>query len=200
MGATQASAVALKPVAAAWKDTSWTDHIRRIAGGDSGALAALYDESCRLVFSVSLRILSDRADADEVTLDVYTQVWQQAASFSADRGTVAGWLIMLARSRAIDKVRSRATRRKSEEPLVFTDIRDDTPSPEQEAGLQQKRRKVQAALATLSPEQREAVELAYFSGLTHFELAERLGLPLGTVKTRIRLGMMKLRELLGDLA
>jgi RNA polymerase sigma-70 factor, ECF subfamily len=196
----EAAAVAPKPVVPVWKDAGWPEQVRRIAAGDSAALARLYDESCRLVYSVALRIVADRADAEEVTLDVYTQIWQQAGQFTAERGTVTAWLVMLARSRAIDKVRSRGKRRRTEEPLVFTDIRDESNSPEHEAGLAQKRRVVQSALASLSPEQRQAVELAYFSGLTHYEQAERLGLPLGTVKTRIRLGMMKLRELLGDLA
>lgn len=172
--------------------------VTRTAAGEQTALAALYDETNHLVYGLALRILGDTADAEEVTLEVYTQVWKSAKHFDPRRGNAAAWLVMLTRSRAIDHLRSNASRKEREEPLDWIfDLPASTECPEQASALGEQRRWVRAALEQLSPEQREAIELAFFSGLTHQELAARLDQPLGTVKTRIRLGMMKLRELLG---
>ena len=171
--------------------------IRRTATGEEQALAALYDQTSHLVFGLALRILEDTADAEEVTLDVYTQVWKSARDFDPRRGNAMAWLIMLTRSRAIDRLRSGAGRKEREEPLQWIpEIPSSAECPEQASILSQRQRWVRAALEALPPEQREAIELAFFSGLSHAELAARLGQPLGTVKTRIRLGMMKLREVL----
>lgn len=179
----------------AMRDSAWKEWVDRAAGGDQSGLAALYDESSPLVYSVALRMLGRKEDAEEVTLDVYTQVWRTAASYDPSRGTVAAWLVTQARSRAIDRMRARDRRMEREQPMVkFFDRGVDAPSPEQESQAGQRRRRVFAALATLAPEQREAIQLAFFSDLTHSELANQLGQPLGTVKSRIRLGMMKLRE------
>jgi len=140
-------------------------------------------------------MLGHREDAEEVTLDVYTQVWRTAANYDPSRGTVAAWLVTQARSRAIDRMRARGGRMEREQPMVkFFDLEVDAPSPEQESEAGQRRRRLLAALATLAPEQREVIQLAFFSDLTHGELASQLGQPLGTVKSRIRLGMIKLRE------
>jgi RNA polymerase sigma-70 factor (ECF subfamily) len=177
------------------REQAWRRNVERCASGDHAALAALYDDSSPLVYSVAMRMLADTADAEEVTMDVYTQVWRTAPSYEAERGSVTAWLVTLARSRAIDRLRARASRVQREQPLVeFTDLQADTASPESATEAGMRRQRVLAALATLSPEQREAVELAFFSGLSHTELAGRLGQPLGTVKTRIRSGMIKLRE------
>ena len=178
------------------RDATWHGYVRRCAEGEQSALGALYDESSQYIYGVSLSVLRNAADAEEVTLDVYSQVWRSAAVYSSQRGSVTAWLLTLARSRSIDRLRSRATRQKREEPI------DDTPgnfkmgdaSPEESASLVQTRRRIQGALNLLPADQREAVELAYFSGMSHSELAAYLGQPLGTVKTRIRMGMMKLRE------
>jgi RNA polymerase sigma-70 factor (ECF subfamily) len=179
----------------AMRESAWKECVGRAAAGDQSGLSALYDESSALVYSVALRILGQREDAEEVTLDVYTQVWRTAASYDPSRGTVAAWLVMLARSRAIDRMRARGNRMEREQPMVkFFDLEVDTPSPEQESESGQRRRRLLAALATLAPEQREVIQLAFFSDLTHGELARQLGQPLGTVKSRIRLGMIKLRE------
>jgi RNA polymerase sigma-70 factor, ECF subfamily len=176
-------------------ESAWKEFVGRAAGGDQSGLAALYDESSSLVYSVALRMLGHREDAEEVTLDVYTQVWRTAASYDPSRGTVAAWLITLARSRAVDRMRARGSRMEREQPMVkFFDLEVDAPSPEQESEAGQRRRRLLAALATLAPEQREVIQLAFFSDLTHGELASQLGQPLGTVKSRIRLGMIKLRE------
>ena len=174
------------------------EYVRRTAQGEEEALAILYDETNRLVYGLALRILGEPADAEEVTLDVYTQVWRNARGFDPQRGNVTAWLVMLTRSRAIDRLRSGAGRKEREEPLEWLpDLPASAESPEQASVSSQQRRWVRAALAELSPEQREAIELAFFGGLSHGELAARLGQPLGTVKTRIRSGMMKLREVLG---
>lgn len=180
----------------------WLEYVRKAALGDEAALGTLYDESSGLVYSVALRILGRPEDAEEVTLDVYSQVWRSAGTFDAARGSVPAWLITMARSRAIDRLRSYDKRVRFEE---LNDPPPDAsasgPSPEEATYSRQQQVLVESALGSLSPEQREVIRLAYFSGLSHSELAERLGLPVGTVKTRIRLGMMKLREslsLLGD--
>ncbi len=183
------------------RDEAWVEYIERAAAGDQDALASLYDESCQLVYSLALRILGDAADAEEVTLDVYSQVWRNPRRFDPERGTVRTWLATLARSRAIDRLRSRAARRQREEPFPERpEFPDTTACPEEAGAAGQQRRLLEAALRELAPEQREAIELAYFLGLSHSELAARLGQPLGTVKTRIRLGMMKLRDLLQPIA
>jgi RNA polymerase sigma-70 factor (ECF subfamily) len=145
-----------------------------------------------------MRMLGDPAEAEEVTLEVYMQVWRSAASFDAKRGTVFTWLVMLTRSRAIDRLRSARTRRRAEEPIQETnEFPDPGHSPECATWISERRSKVQAAVNALPPDQRQAIELAFFDGLSHGELAERLGQPVGTVKTRIRLGMIKLRQALG---
>jgi RNA polymerase sigma-70 factor, ECF subfamily len=183
------------------RDAAWVEYIERAGMGEQEALASLYDESCSLVYSLALRILGNPADAEEVTLDVYSQVWRDARKFDRQRGTAGAWLATLSRSRAIDRVRSGTTRRTREEQFrPLTDFPDPAARPDEAGALEQQRRLIQAALDALAPEQREAIELAYFSGFSHSELAARLGQPLGTVKTRIRLGMMKLRELLQPIA
>ena len=178
----------------------WQHFLERCAARDPSALAALYDQSNRLVYTMALRILRDTADAEEVTLDVYMQVWKAAGNYSVERGSVGTWLVMLARTRAIDRLRSRESRTRLEDPLPEkTQFPAVAPSPEQEAQGNRHRALVISALESLSPEQRQAVELAIFSGFTHSELAVRLNQPLGTVKTRVRQGMMKLRAALGEL-
>jgi len=183
------------------RDAAWVELIERAAVGEQEALARLYDESCQTVYSLALRILGNTADAEEVTLDVYTQVWRDAGKFDRHRGTALAWLATLARSRSIDRLRSGATRKTREEPLLTdNDFPDTAARPEEANAAGQRRRLVEAALGALAPEQREAIELAYFFGFSHTELAAKLGQPLGTIKTRIRLGMMKLRQLLQPIA
>jgi RNA polymerase sigma-70 factor, ECF subfamily len=145
--------------------------------------------------------MGNEADAEEVTMDVYTQVWKAASGYDTSRGSVTAWLITLARSRAIDRVRSRTSRARKESPLPETyDAPSTAISPEQETEELQRRRFVLGALATLPADQRQVVELAFYSGLTHSELAEHLGQPLGTIKTRIRAGMTRLREQFAGIA
>jgi RNA polymerase sigma-70 factor (ECF subfamily) len=178
----------------ATREEQWRGYVRDAAAGNTRALASLYDETCSLVYGIALRILRNEADAEEVASDVYSQVWRSASSFDGTRGSVNAWLTMLARSRSIDRLRSRARLRQEKTLDLAVNVPAAGETPERASWLGQQRSLVRQALQSLSSEQREAIELAYFSGLTQTELADRLQQPLGTVKTRIRLGMIKLRE------
>lgn len=183
---------------AASRELIWKKLIDRIRAGDQTALAELYDESSPLVFGLTFRILGNAADAEEVTLDVYKQIWRTAPDYDAGRGSVSAWVVTLARTRAIDRQRHAATRIRVEQPMENSvGFRAPHPGPEEQSVISQTERRVRHALGVLSEEQREAIELAFFSGLTHSELSNRLGAPLGTVKTRIRQGMLRLRKEFG---
>ena len=172
--------------------------IARVAGGDESALAMLYDRTCAQVHGLVTRILKDETGADEVTADVYRQIWRRSARFEPERGRPLAWLLMVARSRAIDRLRAGATERARTEPLpAALTVPCGAPTPEESCAIDDRRRIVQGALARLAPEQRQAIELAYFGGLSQSEIAARLEEPLGTIKTRIRTGMMRLRDALG---
>lgn len=174
--------------------------IRRVAAGEETALAELYDRTSSLVHAVARRVLMDQSAAEEITIDVYTQVWRQAANYDESRGSVVSWLSTLARSRAIDRLRSTATHRQRSEALnEVIELVDPNHSPEELSSLSERRRIVQRAMSEITEEQREAIEVAFFQGLTHSEVANKLGQPLGTIKTRIRTGMLRLRELLAPL-
>jgi RNA polymerase sigma-70 factor (ECF subfamily) len=174
--------------------------VQRVAGGDAHALTALYDGTSRLVFGLVMRVLGDRSAAEEVLLDVYTQVWRQAVSYDRERGSPLAWLMMIARTRAIDRLRSGRQAQQRSEPLEKAlDERSVEADPEEAAVTSERETMVRSALESLSTEQREVIELAYYKGLSHSEIATQLGQPLGTVKTRTRLGMIKLLELLGPL-
>ena len=182
------------------RDQDLISLVEQVAAGDQAALATLYDTTNRLVYGLILRVLSDTSSAEEVLLDVYTQVWRQAASYDTTRGTPLAWLTTIARSRAIDRLRSGWQDQQRKEPLeTLGDAVADAANPEETTVASERQRLVRAALAELSPEQREVIELAYYSGLSHSEIAEKLNQPLGTVKTRTRLGMMKLREALAPM-
>src|SRR6185436_14587453 len=169
--------------------------------GQADSLALLYDETSSLLFGLAVRVLGDQADAEEIVSDVYQQVWRTAQGFDPSRGSVLAWLTMLTRSRAIDRLRSAGSRRAKEMSFdANVDFPSSSPAPESQSIFAQERKMVREALETLVPEQREAIELAFFRGLTHVEVAEALGAPLGTIKTRIRGGMMKLREALAPVA
>lgn len=174
--------------------------VERVCAGDHEALALLYDLTTPVLYPLVLRIVGQAGAAEEVLLDVYLEVWRKAESFDRERGSAMSWLVMLARSRAIDRLRSKVGERTRERPLPADDVLQGTANPEQEAVVGERRRMIVEALAQLADGQREAIELAFYEGLTHAEIAERLGQPLGTVKTRIRSGMMRLRALLAGLA
>jgi len=177
----------------------WRAYLDRIRAGDPEGLARLYDETSSVLYGLALRVLNDSADAEEVVLDVYKQIWKSTNAFDTARGSVWAWLAVLTRSRAIDRLRSRGTRRALELPIESGgDTRSSAPAPEAQSIFGQEKRLVRTALASLVVEQREAIELAFFRGLTHVEVAEAMGVPLGTIKTRIRIGMRKMRDVLGS--
>jgi RNA polymerase sigma-70 factor (ECF subfamily) len=170
--------------------------LRRMAAGDEQALGALYDRWQAIVHGVVARMLRQPDDAEDVVEEVFWQAWRQASRFDPARGAVHSWLLTIARSRALDRVR--ALRRRREEPLEGDDGQIATRQtaegdPGLDAEASERRTIVIAALADLPAEQREALELGYFGGLSQTEIAERTGQPLGTVKTRMRLAMQKLR-------
>lgn len=166
----------------------------RMGRGESEAFALLYDATSTRVYSLVLRILGNPADAEEVSLDVYMQAWRDARRFDSTRGSVGAWLMTIARSRALDRLRSHESRQKRETGPVDYDRPSDAPTPEELSAMSEDRRTVAEAMASLVPEHRVVIELAYFRGMSHSEMAAHLDLPLGTVKTRVRLGMMRLRE------
>jgi RNA polymerase sigma-70 factor (ECF subfamily) len=179
------------------RDQDWAALIKRVADGDQSALTALYDATSRLVFGLILRVVTDRSTAEEVLLDVYTQVWRQASTYDSTRGAPLAWLMTIARTRGIDRLRSGKHEHQNRESLdAIGEITAGTASPEADSLTAERRQLVRSALDALSAEQREVIELAYYSGLSHSEIALKLGQPLGTVKTRTRLGMMKLRDML----
>lgn len=174
-----------------------TDLVRRMAEGDRDAFRHFYDRHARQVYPLILRIVRDAADAADVLQEVFWEAWQSAASYDPGRGTPEAWIFMRARTRAIDRVR--AVRRRSETFVAPVDERvtaaaadpgGDAAERAEDRGL------VLGALGQLPEAQREVIELAYYGGLTQTEIAERLKQPLGTVKTRIRLGLERLREVL----
>ena len=178
------------------RDQDWAALIDKIADGDQSALTTLYDSTSRLVFGLILRVVSDRATAEEVLLDVYTQIWRQAGSYDRKRGAPLAWMMTIARTRGIDRLRSSKADLTREPLETSSEVIATTPSPEDASVASERGRLVRSALDMLSAEQREVIELAYYSGLSHSEIALRLNQPLGTVKTRTRLGMMKLRDTL----
>lgn len=173
--------------------------VRRLAARDQGAMAEFYDQTSQLVYGLALRVLGDPAAAEDVMIEVYTQIWNQAAAYDASRGSPSAWLMTLTRSRAIDARRARGRDLASEPLEAAGDPASDAPGPEALIVAGERHRVVHAALAHLTAELRHLIELAYFAGMSHGEIAAALGQPLGTVKTRIRSAMMQLREHLTSL-
>jgi RNA polymerase sigma-70 factor (ECF subfamily) len=161
------------------------------------ALAQLYDRFGSAVYALALRVTGDSGAAEEISIDTFWQLWQQAERFDGSQGSLQNWLFTIARSRAIDRVRARAARKRTqaEDPTDVNVVR----RPDEAAELIERRSLVRQAMAALSPDQRTAIALAYYEGLSHSQIAERLQEPLGTVKTRIRQAMGVLRRALGPL-
>jgi RNA polymerase sigma-70 factor (ECF subfamily) len=174
--------------------------IRLITEAHEEALAQLYDRYNRLVFSLAFAIVNDRATAEEITLDVFMRVWQKAGTYRADQAKVSTWLTHVTRHHAIDVLRRRAVRSDQYavqwEEIIYAEFPQQ--DPQESAELSLRRERVQAALAQLPPDQKQAILLAYFGGLTQSQIAETLKQPLGTIKTRVRLAMQKLHDFLRD--
>jgi RNA polymerase sigma-70 factor, ECF subfamily len=177
-------------------DPDLTRLIASVAGGDQAAFASLYDALSPVVFGVVRRVLRDPAQAEEVTQEVFVEIWRQAARFDATRGSVRTWAVTIAHRRAVDRVRSEQAHR--DRQLSVGAVAADAPdSPEDEAVDVEDRQRARAAMAQLPSAQRQALELAFYDGLTHVQIAERLDVALGTVKTRIRDGLIRLRLNMG---
>ena len=168
-----------------------------IARGDEEALAAIYDRYRLILFGLMLRILNDRPEAEDALQETFVQVWRRARDFDPARGRVFTWLVTIARSRALDRLRALGSKARIADQAAQS-APNEVGDAAADALLSERARIVRGALAELPDEQRRALLLAYFEGLTQTEIADRLGEPLGTVKTRIRLGVFKLRELLRD--
>lgn len=172
---------------------------QRVADHDSDAFTRLYDRHADLIYSVALRVLADPTLAQDMTQDVFLRLWRNPSAYDPSRGRFVSWLVSVARNRAVDEVRSRGRRRVRE--VGDSAATDDPPDsraedPQRAVQIQADRLAVRRALTLLPEEQRVALEMAYFSGLTQQEIAERLEQPLGTIKTRTRLAMKKLRAAL----
>ena len=169
----------------------------RMARGDGSAVAELYDRHSRAIYSLALRMLTDSAEAEDVVQDVFTQAWRQASRYDAARAPVIGWLLVMARARALDRLRARKSRISvTAFDVATTDPADPGLALDQLAISNEEAARVREALAALPDGQRETIELAYYKGLSQSDIAERLSQPLGTVKTRMRAGLLKLRDVL----
>lgn len=177
-------------------DESQADLLRRIAAQDRQALAELYDELAGLLFAASLRIVGDPSEAEEVMQDVFVQIWERAETFDPALGTPTSWATRIARNRSIDRLRSRQRRARALDELENLVAAELSESPAREELSRDEQSAVRSALNGLPTDQRQSIELAFFGGLSHGEIAELLKQPLGTVKARIRRGMLKLKDTL----
>jgi RNA polymerase sigma-70 factor (ECF subfamily) len=175
-------------------ETEWRELVEAIAAGDQHALRALYDRSHRLVFTLTMRILGNHASAEEITLDVFHDVWRRASSYDGTGGSVLGWIMNQARSRAIDRLRFDARKKRTQ---AGVDDPQSAAVTEQDVAEDAEQTEIlQQALQALTPDERQAIEAAYFSEFTYVEVANRFNQPLGTIKTRIRSALGKLRRAL----
>jgi RNA polymerase sigma-70 factor (ECF subfamily) len=173
--------------------------LQRIAARDTAALAELYDRHSRLLFGLILRIVRDRAEAEEILQEAFVRVWTRVETYDARMGGPLPWIVRVARNFAIDRLRARQTRAAVNTPAPDGHVSETVPdadvqNPEAAVLDAERRQALSHAMATLPPEQRHLIEAAFFEGYTHSELARRFGLPLGTVKTRIRAGMIAMRQ------
>ena len=178
-------------------EREWVALVHRIAGGDQLALHALYEQTHRIAFTLIARIVNNRETAEEVTVDLFHDVWRRAASYDPAGGSVVGWIMNQARSRAIDRVRFDQRKKRVNDsaapPLPATSASD----PHAAFDLREQGRVLRDALSVLTPDERQAIETAFFSEMSYHEVATKLNQPLGTVKTRVRSGLGKLRRALG---
>ncbi|HEY1266147.1 MAG TPA: sigma-70 family RNA polymerase sigma factor [Candidatus Binatia bacterium] len=178
-------------------EDEWLELVRGVAAGDQQALHSLYEKAHRIVFTLIMRITANRETAEEVTVDVFHDVWRKASAYDPANGSVVGWIMNQARSRAIDRLRF-DQRKKRVDPYPHSlGPTTDMVDPQQACLFEEQSRMLRYALELLTPEERTSIETAFFSELTYEEAAKQLNQPLGTVKTRIRSGLRKLREALG---
>ena len=175
-------------------EQDWVALVQAIAAGDQLALHKLYEMAHRIVFTLMVRMTANRQTAEELTIDVFHDVWRRASRYDAASGTVLGWIMNQSRSRAIDRLR--ADNRKKRVGGGVQPLAEAAADPCDVIELREQGEWLRAALARLTPDERLAIEVTFFSGLTHVEAAARLNQPLGTVKTRIRSGLHKLRQVL----
>ena len=180
------------------QEQDWVALVQSVAAGDQLALHALYERAHRIVFTLVMRIACNRETAEELTLDVFYDVWRRASRYDAANGTVLGWIANQARSRAIDRLRFEQRKKRVEPNPDAALLAVDTPDYRDLLELKEQTHALRGALAALTPDERQAIEAAFFSEWTHAEVAERLKQPLGTVKNRIRSGLHKLRQALAD--
>ena len=178
-------------------EQDWAKLVQSIAKGDQVALHALYERTHRIVFTLIMRITANRETAEEITLDVFHDVWRRAPRYDAANGTVLGWIMNQARSRALDRLRFESRKKRSDSGNVEPPA-EAAADPLDVLELREQGEALRAALAALTPNEREAIELTFFGGLTHAEAAARLKQPLGTIKTRIRAALHKLRQALAE--
>jgi RNA polymerase sigma-70 factor, ECF subfamily len=174
--------------------------IRRIRAGDRAAFLEFYDRAAPLLMGVAARILNDRREAEDVLQDVFAQIWQKSQGFDAELGSLSSWAVALVRNKAIDRIRASTRRRRLIEEIAISTDAEQAPaaSASEQLSGEERAGRIRAALADLSPDQRQVIDLAFFAGLSQSEIAARLEQPLGTIKARIRRGMLRLREQLGD--
>jgi RNA polymerase sigma-70 factor (ECF subfamily) len=177
-------------------EQDWARLVQCIAGGDQVALHTLFARSHRIVFTLIMRITSNRETAEEVTLDVFHDVWRRASTYEPTNGSVVGWIMNQARSRAIDRLRHEQRKKRVGGPADSLPPAAAAPGPHEAFDVMEQRRFLDEALRDLAPGEREAIETAFFSELSYVEAAARLNQPVGTVKTRIRSGLRKLRQAL----
>jgi RNA polymerase sigma-70 factor, ECF subfamily len=181
-------------------EAEWVALVRSVAAGDQRALQALYERTHRIVYTLSVRITGSRENAEEVTLDVFHDVWRRASAYDPASGSVVGWIMNQARSRAIDRVRFEQRQRRASHPDGAADPAIAAEQPYEDLQARDQGRLLREALGLLTAGERQAIETAFFSGSTYAEAAARLNQPIGTVKTRIRSGLEKLRRALGERA
>lgn len=171
--------------------------MEQVAQGDETAFAQLYDRLAPRVFGLVRHLVRDEAQSEEVTQEVFVEAWQHAARFDSSRASAATWLLTIAHRRAVDRIRSSQSSRQRDLKAGVEEFQASYDDVEQQAIFHDDSRRMFQAMQQLSQPQRDAIQLAYFGGYTHSEVAQRLQLPVGTVKTRIRDGMKKLRDLMG---
>ena len=176
-------------------EQDWAALVQSIAAGDELALHALYERAHRIVFTLAMRITANRETAEELTIDVFHDVWRRASGYDPANGTVLGWVMNQARSRAIDRLRFE-NRKKRNPDGDMQPLAEVAADQHDVLELREQRESLCAALAVLTPDERQAIETTFFAGLTHAEAAARLNQPLGTIKTRIRSALHKLRDVL----